>query len=614
MKQERLDALYNLVTKLGVTGSDKSNAMRYQVLEGDRLTRYELEDLYYQEGISSTIVDALPDDMLRNGFEFTLTTAAETKALEKKLKRLHLKDRLGHAMRMARLYGGAVLVLGVNDGEEASRPINWGNLRNLNWINVLHRYEIQVYKRDRNPLSGTFGRPYSYQLMGGNFTPSKVGTIIHSSRVIRFVGQEIPESIERRLEIEGGRGFGSSVLQRAWGALKNLLSSYGNTTTLIQEFNQAIYQIENLAELLGADGGEDLLIERLRTIQHGRSIINAMILDKSEQFTTNGVDIRGLGDILHHFILHLSAVTRTPVTRLFGREPSGMNATGESDAENWNKYVAAEQESVLREPLEQLAKLVFRSKAGPFGGNMPEKWNLEFLPLDEPSEQDKTDTRSKQAATDQVYYQIGALSSDEIRQSRFGGEAYSIETKLSELPSLSTGEEEDPESLEDPLSEPLGEPAEAEAETEPAKEALNGAQIGSLIEIIEKTQAGLIPRDAAIGIIKASFPSQASNAEALLGSAGASLSYVPESQPTTGVDAEPEVETSLPPEGEAPMSPKDIGQRLGVNPGSIRTMFKQKKIRGWQINGRLRFLLSEVANATRTPDPNDDNGSTEEGQ
>jgi hypothetical protein len=64
----------------------------------------------------------------------------------------------------------------------------------------------------------------------------------------------------------------------------------------------------------------------------------------------------------------------------------------------------------------------------------------------------------------------------------------------------------------DVAAPPTGKPAQ--------DSALNGAQIGSLLEVVQAVVAGLIPRDAASAIIQRSFLVDAAEADAMLGSAG----------------------------------------------------------------------------------------------
>jgi hypothetical protein len=52
------------------------------------------------------------------------------------------------------------------------------------------------------------------------------------------------------------------------------------------------------------------------------------------------------------------------------------------------------------------------------------------------------------------------------------------------------------------------------------KEALNGAQVASLVGVVEKVSLGIIPRDSAIRIVELAFQVDASEAERLIASAG----------------------------------------------------------------------------------------------
>lgn len=55
------------------------------------------------------------------------------------------------------------------------------------------------------------------------------------------------------------------------------------------------------------------------------------------------------------------------------------------------------------------------------------------------------------------------------------------------------------------------------------------------------------------------------------------------------------------PQGESLMSGNDAASRLGVRASSIRRMAANRQIRAWRINGRLRYLWSEIESAITTP-------------
>lgn len=65
-----------------------------------------------------------------------------------------------------------------------------------------------------------------------------------------------------------------------------------------------------------------------------------------------------------------------------------------------------------------------------------------------------------------------------------------------------------------------------------------------------------------------------------------------------------EPESSVEPPPPDLKSPKEIGEMLGVGPGSIRRMHFAGRIRGWRINGRWRFSQREVLEAVANENSN----------
>ena len=69
----------------------------------------------------------------------------------------------------------------------------------------------------------------------------------------------------------------------------------------------------------------------------------------------------GLQEVYESMCLNLCGASHYPMTKLFGRSPAGMNATGESDLKNYYDYVDTLRESKLRPILDKLLPVVARS-------------------------------------------------------------------------------------------------------------------------------------------------------------------------------------------------------------------------------------------------------------
>lgn len=492
------DSFFSAVTGLGIEGLDKRTSLKFGVSKHNWLSREELISLYGSEGISANAVDVLPEEALDKGIEVIIKDQPGVqKKINDFLKKHKILQKLTQAGKTARLFGGAGILIGCKDGQDPTKPLNLKKIQQFKYVQVLSRAQLWRKDINKNPNSEFFGQPTQWRIGGPHIQASATDVYVHPSRILPFHGVWLPEEVSERLEAGEGLGWGSSILQRAYQPILNLVSTYDNISTLIQEYHQAVFQIKNLSELL-AEGEEGLrqLQERLRQVQYGRSTVNAMILDGDETFTTQTVDLRGLADITSGYVRHVAGVTRTPVTKLMGQSPDGMNATGESDSQNWDRTVGSYQEHVLLEPLEYIITCAMYAADGPTAGVFYE-FEVKFVPLREMTAAEEAELKAKQGEVDQIYITNGVVDPREIRQSRFGGVAYSTETKLIE-------------GMGDELSASEEENAEAEGaineETASKGKGMEPAQISVLIDVSSRISAGQLTTSAALALLRMAFP------------------------------------------------------------------------------------------------------------
>lgn len=85
---------------------------------------------------------------------------------------------------------------------------------------------------------------------------------------------------------------------------------------------------------------------------------------------------------------------------------------------------------------------------------------------------------------------------------------------------MEAGEEIEDEQVEADASETITVGDAAVGATNVQQQALNGAQVASLVEIVEKVAAGTLPRESAVNMIVLAFNVEQADAERLMGSAG----------------------------------------------------------------------------------------------
>ena len=105
-------------------------------------------------------------------------------------------------------------------------------------------------------------------------------------------------------------------------------------------------------------------------------------------------------------MIDLAGAAGVPATKLFGRSPEGMNATGESDLTNYYDMIAQEQEAKLRPILNKLLPVMCMSTFGA----VPDDLDFEFDPVSEPSDKDRSDLAKSQAENVVTVFNAGLIS------------------------------------------------------------------------------------------------------------------------------------------------------------------------------------------------------------
>lgn len=409
---ERMDGWTNLVTGMG-TMQDKKKFSRSG---WDVRTPQFFEDLYAGDYMSSRIVNLVVDDALRKWVDWTGVEAKETKLVDERCELLDVKGAIERTWKWARAFGGACTYI-VTDTDDPASPLEEGET--VIGLRDLSRYDLRILTTDVETDFGSpnWAHPNIYYLV------VQVGSVfkgypIHWTRMVRFDGYLLP----RRTFIRNNY-WHDSVLNRCYSAIQDYHGGNDSAASIMADFNVGIYKMKNLANLVSA-GKEKIVKNRVELINYCKSTIRAILLDSDEEeFEDMSRSVEGLADLLTKSSNRLVAATDIPHTKLLGESPDGSNATGNSTTQQWYDHVQSEQENYLRPRMKRIMSAVFPG--------MPEL-GYTFRPLYQMTDPEKADVRLKTAQTDQVYLERGVLDPSEVADSRFGGDEYSMDTKLDE--------------------------------------------------------------------------------------------------------------------------------------------------------------------------------------
>lgn len=419
MKLFRTDSWTNVFTRMG-TSQDKKEATKFgNITIFDQGT---LRLMYRGEGLTKRVVDLAANDMTRRWFKVDGDSEG---FIGQKLDELKAKKKINQALRWDRLFGGALIVGGLIDGGGMEEPLNEATLQTIDFLHVFDRYAATPLSYYNDPNNEKYGEVEKFTV-----SPKRNGApfVVHESRCLIFDGIDI-DDISRQEQ----QGWGDSVIQAIYERIRGLGVGYNGVEHILDEFIIGILAIKNLTDLLADPEGPKMISDRLNQIDMSKSFLNTVLIDADqESFTKLSSTVAGLEGLIDKLIQSVASVTEYPVTLLMGESPAGLNATGKSDILLYYDSIHAKQETKLQSQLETLCKWIQLCQLGDFRGIELDQWKIVFNPLYEPSETEIVTNRKTVAETDKIYYDMGALYETEIRDSRFGGETYSIDTDLDE--------------------------------------------------------------------------------------------------------------------------------------------------------------------------------------
>lgn len=410
------DSWENLLNNQGVLYKDpkKSTTIGQPV----KLTEADLAWAYVGDGFAQKIIDLPAQEMTREWFNIE---GDSDNVVVNYLDDLQARKKITTILKWARLFGGAVGVMGIDDGGELEEPVDENNIRAVEFIHVFDRYRVTFSSDDLydDPTKANYGLPEIYTI-----SPKRGGNSfrVHETRILRKDGMTTPVILE-----DSNYGWGESALVPLWDNLSFLGSTYQAVTDIVKSFETIIISIDNLQQLIAA-GKSDVVKQRLNLMDLSRATLNAVLLDSKEKFEKKASSVTGLDKLIQEMGIAVAAMSGIPVTLFLGTSPAGLNATGASDIRQWYDKIAADQETELKPMIERLSYLSMIAKDGPTKGVELPEWSIKFNPLWQPTEKEIAETRKLVAETDDIYIQNQVIHPTEVRESRFGGESYSQDT------------------------------------------------------------------------------------------------------------------------------------------------------------------------------------------
>lgn len=364
----------------------------------------ELRALYDGNWVARRIVDTFPEQALRR------PTIVEPGGFDN-FDKVNNSSRypngaFKHALKMGRLFGGAVIVIGsVNSGAGLAEPLPAGK-QDISFLEVVGKYDLASRERydanDPDPLLR--GRTRVFEVMQGRLR----GLRIHVSRMIFCEGDTQARFLYDQTDID-------FPWQSCLEVVNDVMGAYGISWTavghLIQESSMAWLKLRGLADMLTTED-KTVVDARMQLLSVGRQVARTIFLDagdadsNGEEFGRTAVSFAELPALLQEFTHTIAGASGIPESVLMKQSPSGMNATGEMDIRQFYDAVGEYRQNSVKPKFDQLLEVTGSVTMYTF----PSLW--------EPTDAQAADIRVKNTGADQVLYMINAVTAAQILKSR----------------------------------------------------------------------------------------------------------------------------------------------------------------------------------------------------
>lgn len=369
-----------------------------------------LTSLYRSSWIVQRVCSIIPEDALTDmHIEAPGLNSEAIARLDEELRRTKARRKIIDALKWARLYGGAAAIMMVDgQDDDLSKPLSVnqmlpGSFRGLfvvdRWSGIYPSLELVS-----NRASSDFGLPRYYEVR------DESGVLqyrVHHSRVLRFVGTDMPY-----YEEIAEQHWGTSAIESLYDDLVRRDNIVHNIANLTFKACLSVYEIENLDQIFASAGAnaQRRMYSMIQAMSILESNLGVKLVNKGDGVLQLQYAFSGLPEVLEGAMLDVSGSTSIPATRLFGRSPAGMNATGESDEKMYRSTLEQQRATHIIPILEKLCPVVCKSALG----GVPSGAEFKLPPLEEMSPNEKAEVIDKRLQPLERLFALGMVPADAV--------------------------------------------------------------------------------------------------------------------------------------------------------------------------------------------------------
>lgn len=515
-KSTLADALYTSLAKDGFVNSLAYLGEASPLSQANDFVRHSISNdynlltvMYRENWLAARIIDTPCEDMTRTWY--SLSSELDQQKLDElaKLEAKHnVKQEITNAIRWGRLYGGAAAVMVIKGQEDMlDEPIDYDMLQPgcFRGLIVIDRVRgiFPSLELEEDMDDPEFGYPKWYQVT----LNEESGEIIriHHSRLLLFRGRQLP--IDEEIEADY---WGASELEHVYEELQKRNSSSANIAQLIFQANVSALKIADYGEVMGMGTAQqrEQVYRYVQEMNRLKTSFGITLMGNEDNYEQHPYSFAGVAEVYETFMMDMAGAAEIPATKLFGRAPQGMNATGESDMKNYYEMINQLQERIVKPALEKLLPVMCMS----LWGEVPEDMEIVFEPLGTTTPAERAEIMGQ--ITDPIInaYSAGLISQKvALMELRESGKPINAWTNISDEDIENAEDEpEQGEEMANPMGMPPGMPgmpgetqagleSGQETQAQPEVDMDKVHELKERVRSLRETQAGLEPEEETQG-------------------------------------------------------------------------------------------------------------------
>lgn len=350
--------------------------------------------------------------------------------------KLHnIRSLVQRAIEVEYTMGRAQIYIKLKDGKDdlpfvlEPRGVKKGDLEGFRLIEPMWSTPSAYNASD--PTAEDFYKPTKWFVLGRE---------VHADRLMTLIMRPVPDMLKPAYNFGG-----ISALQLMKPYVERYQRTADSVSQLVRAFSLTILSTDMSGILSGGEGSASLWL-RAGLFNKGRDNTGLMLLDKeAEEISQINTPLSGLADLLNKAKEDLSGPSHTPLVKLWGVTPSGLNANSDGEIKVYYDWLMAQNEAHIRPIIEKISYVMQLSMFGEIDPAIV--W--EFNPLEQMNDHEQAQIQETKARASAILVEKGIIAPIEARQAMASDESSPYNTiDVSDVPETVDYEYEDSEKID----------------------------------------------------------------------------------------------------------------------------------------------------------------------